>query len=620
MERKLAAILYADVAGYSRLVGADEEGTHRVLKARLAAISGAVVAHQGRVCHYAGDAVLAEFASITAALRCAIDLQRSFADSDDNVPQERRLRFRMGVNLGEVIVDGEDVYGNGVNVAARLESLAEPGGICISGRVLEQVEGRVDVGFASLGPQKVKNIEKAVNAYRVVLDPSEAGRISTAARPPGPTRRRAALAATIVAIVGLAGAAAWLMPWAPTPGPASTDSAARPLSDKPLIAVLPFANTSGDREQDYFAEAVTEDLAGALGRFAEFGVVASEALAGFNDTAATLQDIRSKLGVTYVVTGNVRRDDNAVRLVVKLIDAESGVQLWSERYRRPMGELFEVQDEIVRTIAGEAAVTLGRVESERVFGKALPDLEAYELYIRGRALVAHETRDENLQARELFRQAIAQDPRFALSYVGLAWTHYREMTRGWSQFMSRNLAETERLVRHALQLDPNLPEAYELLGWVMLLRGDYEQSEGALRKAISLNPNSLGTLQALGNTLTFLGDAEGAIRVMEKSVSLGARPSSRSLPVLGLAYVLTGDPKGAIRFLRTYGRDRLDHFYYATLAVAFAELGNAKEADEAAEQTLRAWPFFKVDEFVHQFRDPRDRQRIAEGLRKAGLN
>lgn len=619
MERKLAAILYADVAGYSRLVGADEDGTHCVLKTRLEAISEAVVANRGRVCHFAGDAVLAEFASITAALRCAVGLQHSFANLNESLPEGVNLRFRMGVNLGEVIVDGEEIYGNGVNVAARLEALAEPGGICISGRVFEQVEGKFEVGFAYIGPQNVKNIDRALNVYRVLLDPNDAGKVIGKARPVQWSWKRPAVAAAIFVVIASIGAVAWLGLSRPALEPAASDPGAVPLLDEPVVAVLPFANTSSDPEQDYFAEAITEDLAGALGRFPEFGVIASESLAGFDNPESTPRDIRRKLGVSYLITGSVRRDGDAVRLIVKLIDTKSGLQLWSERYHRPVGELWEVQDDIVRTVAGEAAVKLGRIESERVFSKAKPDLEAYDLYIRGLAMIARETREDNIRARALFRQAIEQDPRFALAYVGLARTHYREMTRGWSQFMSRNATEAERLVRHALHLEPSLHEGYELLGWVKLVRGDYEQAEVSLRKALSLNPYSLGTLQALGNVLTFLGDAEEAIRAMEKSVALGAQPSSRSVSVVGLAYVLSGDPKGAIHFLQTYARDRKDHFYYATLAVAYAELGDGVRAAEAARQTRRAWPFFKAEEFVRQFRDPSDQQRITDGLHKAGL-
>ena len=386
------------------------------------------------------------------------------------------------------------------------------------------------------------------------------------------------------------------------------------------IAVLPLHNASGDPQQNYFAEAITEDLTNALGRFAEIGVIASSAIAPFAQTPTTPTDLRRELGASYLLAGSVRREGEEVRLNIRLVDTGSGLQLWSNRYERPMRALFAMQDEIVRTVAGEVMVTLGRIERERVFAKATPDLEAYDLFIRGRAHVARETRQDNVAARQLFREAIDRDPDYALAYVGLAWTHYREATRGWSQFMSRNVNEAERLARQALQFDPALSEGYELLGWVSLLKGDYEQAEEVLRKAVDINPNNLGTLQALGNALTFLGDADHAVLSMEKAVSLGARPSSRSIPVLGLAYVLKGEPKKALRVLETYGRKQRDYFYYAVFAVAQAELGNMQEAHAAAEDARHAWPFFDVAEFAAQFQRREDQQRIAADLHRAGLD
>lgn len=617
MQRRLAAILHADVAGYSRLMAGDEEGTLARLKSRLDVLKEAIANHSGRICNTAGDAVLAEFPSVSAAVFSAVEVQRRIARLNEGLPNEQRLDLRIGINLGEVMAEDDgQVYGTGVNVAARLQALAEPGHITISGRAREQIDPALGISVASLGQHRVKNIPTPVNVFRIVAEGARPWR-PRASR--GPRRLSYwIVGAACVAVLGVSVAIVNRWTDLPRSVPRNAGEGMSEVRAATRLAILPFRNATGDRSQDYFAEAITEDLTAALGRFAEIGVIASEAMVGVDDRT-TPEEIHRKHGVAYLVSGSVRRDGEGVRLVVKLIDAKSGQQLWSERYDRPIAELFEVQDEIVRTVAGEAAVTLGRIETERVLGKAIPDLEAYDLYVRGRALIARETRDDNIEARALFRQAVRKDPRYALAHVGLAWTYYREMTRGWSQFATRNVDEAEQLVRHALELDPNLSEAYELLGWTELLRGDYELSEAALRKAINLNPNSLGALQALGNTLLFLGDAQGAIQAMEKSVSLGARSSSRSLSILGLAYVLSDDPKRAIQFLETHARGRRDHFYYATLAVAHSELGDEAEAASAAEQTLRAWPFFKVEEFVHQFRDQRDQQRLADGLRRAGL-
>lgn len=611
----MAAILHADVAGFSRLMADDEGGTLSCLKRGLGVIGDNIARNYGRLCNTAGDAVLAEFPSVSAAVTCAVDTQRQIAQMNEGLPEGRQLSLRIGINLGEVMADDDgQVYGTGVNVAARLQALSEPGGITISGRAREQVDGSIPVGFASMGRHRVKNIPTPVHVLRVV-----AGTPTPAAARAGRWRKaRLWILAAIIGLLVIGGLGFWLH-GQPNFLPGARDATPSIGAEQTRLAVLPFRNTSGDAQQDYFAEAITQNLTGAFGRFSEIGVIASEAIVASDDSPSTLQELRRKFGVGYLLTGSVHRDGETIRLVAKLIDTGSGLQIWSQHYDRPIGKLFEVQDEIVRAVAGEAMVSLGRAEQERVFGKAIPDLEAYDLFVQGRALVDRETRDANIEARRLFRAAIDRDPDFALAYVGLASTYFREATRGWSEFMSRNITAAEDLARRALQLDPELAEAYEMLGWVSLLRGNYEQSEVELRKAVMLNPNSLGTLQALGNALTFLGDADGAVRCMEKAVSLGARPSSRSLPVLGLAYVLQDRPEQAIRFLETYARGRRDHFYYATLAIAYSELGDLRKAEAAADDTRRAWPFFDGDEFARQFRNAGQRERIISALRKAGL-
>jgi adenylate cyclase len=613
----LAAILHADVAGFSRLMASDEQGTLSVLKSRLDILGQNIDDNSGRICNTAGDAVLAEFPSVSAAVRCAVEAQKQIAGLNLSLPEDRRLAVRIGINLGEVMAEDDgQVYGTGVNVAARLQALAEPGGIAISGRAREQVDGAIPVGFVSMGHHRVKNIPNPVHVFRIAAEgPRAATDGSGRRRGPRAYVMVAAIAGLLVVVGGLAFS---LHPW-----PGSLGSGGdRPVGvrvPETRLAVLPFRNASGDPDQDYVADAITEDLRSALGRFSEIGVIAGEALAGSDDARTTPNELRERFGVTYLLTGSIRRDDQTVRVTGNLVDTESGLQVWSQHYDRPLGELFDVEDEIVRSVAGEAMVTLNRVESERVLGKATSDLEAYDLYVRGRTLLARETRDDNIKARDLFRRAIERDPHYALAYIGLALTHWREASRGWSQFMSRNISETEELARHALQLEPNLPEGYEMLGWVSLSRGEYRQSEIELRKAVALNPNSLGTLQALGNTLTFLGDAEGAVQYMEKAVSLGARPSSRAAPVLALAYVLKNDPRKAMHFLETYTPQRRDDFFYATLAIVDAELDKTNEAEAAGKETLRAWPFFSAEEFARQFRDPDDQRRILHDLRTAGL-
>lgn len=615
MQRRLAAILHADVAGFSRLMADDEQRTLCALKSGLDLMGESIARHQGRICNTAGDAVLAEFSSVNAAIACAVETQKQLARQNEDTPEDQRLQLRIGINLGEVLAEDDgQVYGNGVNVAARLQSLAEPGTITVSGRAREQVDGTAPIQFVPMGRHRVKNIPKPVRVYRVISGtPSE-----TTLRGRRYKRSIIAVAAMIFGLAVIIGLGLWLRDPSIFPAISRNESLDVPAS-QPRLAVLPFRNASGDADEDYFADAVTENLRIELGRFAEIGVIAGEALDRPSDAQMTPKKLREALGATYLLAGAVRRDGETLRLTARLIDTEKGLQVWSQQYDRPITDLFGVQDEIVRSVAGEAMVSLGRKESDRVFGKSLPDLEAYDLFVRGRALVARETREDNIKARELFREAIQKDSGFALAYVGLASTYYREATRGWSQFVARNVSEAEHLARRASQLDPTLAEAYEMLGRVSLLRGNYEQAEAELRQSVSLNPNSLGALQALGNVLTFLGDVEQAVQSMKKAISLGASPSSRSLPILGLAYILQNKPEEAIRTLETYARDRRDHFYYATLAIAYSELGNSIQAAAAASETQRAWPYFNAEEFARQFRDSQQQQRILGDLRKAGL-
>lgn len=619
MQRRLAAILHADVASYSQLMAGDEEGTLNALKSRLEVLAEHIRGNGGRICNTAGDAILAEFCSVSSAIRCAADAQRQISDLNESVPKERRLAFRIGINLGEVIAEDDgQVYGTGVNVAARVEALAEPGGIAISGRAREQVDGSAAVRFVPMGEHRVKNIPKPVHIFRVVGREPDAGAKPLAFR--WTSSKTKAVAALIGLFVLAAGA---LAVWrdelsAPRWAAETQDEGFTTRGNR--IAVLPLHNASGDPQQTHFAEALTEDLMSALGSFAEIGVIARGAIAPYVQAAATPKDLRRELGATYLLAGSVRREGETVRLSIRLVDTGTELQLWSNLYERPIRQLFAAEDEIIRTVAGEVMVAVGRIEMERALAKATPDIEAYDLAARGRALVARETRQDNVAARQLFRKAIQRDAGYALAYVGLAWTHYREATRGWSEFMSQNIDQAEQLAWQALRLEPNLAEAYEVLGWVSLSRGNYEQAEEVLRKAVDLNPNDLGTLQALGNALTFLGDVDAAVLSMEKAVSLGARPSSRSIPVLALAYVLKDEPGKAIRVLDTYGRDRRDYFYFAAHAVAHTELGHVEEAHTAAKAARQAWPFFSVAEFADQFRRHEHRQRIADDLRRAGLN
>lgn len=432
--RRLAAIMHADVVGYSRLMGLDEAGTHARLIACRKVVQERIERHGGRLVGTAGDAVLAEFPSVVEALDAARETQQALEGRNAGLPEEHRLTLRIGLNLGEVIVDGDDIFGDGVNVAARLQALAEPGGIAVSGAVRDQCKSHPGVAFEDRGLQRLKNVAEPV---RVLAVRDLSSRVALAQ----PRRSRRWLVggaiAAALALLAVAAALYWTgvpsWPWAsppegdrqsmPAPGRAE-------LPGKPTIAVLPFADQGGDAENAYFADGVTEDIIGELGRFSSLFVLSWSAVAPYKETAVTPEELRRDLDVRYVVSGTIRRADNRLRVTVQLTDAVRGVLLWSERYDERLADVFAVQDQITRQVVGALAVHLSRVEQARVFAKPTASLGAYDLVLRGRELLQRIERDANFNARAMFEAALAIDPHYADAHVGLAFTNLADFKYG----------------------------------------------------------------------------------------------------------------------------------------------------------------------------------------------
>src|SRR5215468_10911993 len=416
VERKLAAILSADVEGYSRLMGDDEVATVRAITAYRAVIAAAVAGHGGRVVDAPGDNVLAEFASVVDAVQCAVDIQRELQSRNAELPASRRMRFRIGINLGDVIVEGERLYGDGVNIAARLESLAEGGGICLSGTAYDQIEGKLPFAFEFSGEQIVKNIARPVRVYRLPLDPGASGKTSAGRRPVN--RRWATRVAAMVATAALFGTGVWAgWRWL-TP----QESVGLPLPDKPSVAVLPFTNLSQDPTQEYFSDGVTEALITGLSKISGLFVIARNSVFTYKGKPANVRDVGRDLGVRYVLEGGVQRAGNRVRITAQLVDAKSGYQIWAERYDREVRDIFAVQDEVTQQIV--RFLEIGLTEAERVRFGVTPTgvLEAYDLVLRGDEERARTTRESNAEARRLFSRAIELDPKYAVASVGLGWT------------------------------------------------------------------------------------------------------------------------------------------------------------------------------------------------------
>jgi len=473
LPRKLAAILYADVAGYSALTGAHEDATHRTLRSYLDLIADGVQRHHGRVVHYAGDAVLAAFGAVVDALAAAHTLQCEIETLNASLPVQHRVRFRMGVNLGDVIEDRGDIYGDGVNVAARLESLADIGGICISQSVRTAVGNKLPLEYESMGEQKLKNIADPVPAYRVCMQPS----------------------------------------------PASPDSAP-PARSRPAIAVLPFDNMSGDPEQDYFADGLTEDIITALAKNRWLLVIARNSVFAYKGQPVDIRRVASELGAQYVVEGSVRKAGGRVRITAQLIDASTGNHVWAQRYDRQLEDIFAVQDEITATVAATIEPELGTIEQQRVQHKAPQSLDAWDCYHLGLSHLYRFNKAGNATAQDLLRKAIALDPGFGAAYARLAYCIIVEMVYFDAEPTPRMLDEALELARTAVALDDRDAVAHFALGRVRLARCEYDSSVDELQTSIELNPSLAQAHCGLGDALAYAGGGAESIRHFEEAIRL----------------------------------------------------------------------------------------------------
>ncbi len=548
--RKLAAILSADVKGYSRLMGEDEIATIRTLTAYRAVMATLIQRHRGRVVDSPGDNLLAEFASVLDAVQCAVEIQQELKLRNADLPAPRKMEFRIGINLGDVIVEGERIYGEGVNIAARLEGLAEAGGICISGTVYDQIENKLALGYKYLGKQVVKNIARPVQVYRVYMEPRA------------------------------------------TPLKASREAEGQPqpvqkgmeLPDKPSIAVLPFANLSGDPEQEYFSDGMTEDLITDLSKLSGLFVISRNSVFLYKGKAVKPEQIGKELGVRYVLEGSVRKAGSRVRITAQLVDATTSYHLWADRYDRDLQDIFAVQDEVTRKIVAALQVKLTEGEQQRMGHTPTNNLEAYEYFLRGLEFHAHRTQEANGQARQMFERAIALDPNFAAAYAWLGRTYVLDWFHRWSQdpqVLERALA----LAGQAIALNESLPGAYQTLGYIYMAKKQYDQAVVEAEKAVALDPNDADAVLTLGEVLSCVGRSQEAMEFVEKAMRLNPHYPASYVFALGQVYYLTGCYEEAITALqRVLARNpdhRAAHFF---LAIIYAELGRQEEARAQLKQ------------------------------------
>ncbi len=621
-KRRLAAILHADVVGFSRLMGEDEVGTHARLIAARAVFETAIDGHGGRVVGTAGDATLAEFASVGEALAAALEFQARLAETNADLPEARRLAFRIGINLGEVIVDGEDIFGDGVNVAARIEGLAEPGGIAVSGAVADQLRQYRGVVFADLGWQRLKNVPAPVRVY-AVRPAIGAGRAPAVRRwRSRPRQFRRWLGAALVGLVVLGGLAAHqLGAFRSTPAGSEAPVAARLATGKPTIAVLPFREPGGTADSVYFADGVTEDVISELGRFSGLLVLSWSAVAPYRDAAAPLDELSRELGVRYVVSGTIRRSGEALRVSVQLTDAVPGVLLWSERYDVALADLFAVQDAITRQVVGEVAGSVTRLEQARVLERPTQDLGAYDLVLRGRALLRSVERQDNFSARALFEAALASDSGYADAHVGLATSEVNDVKYGWTEWPADSLERAKGHVEQAVASDPTNPHAHAVRAEVLRLEGDLEAARRASDRAIALNPNSALSQATRGGILVYAGMPEPAIDALELALRLDPHPDASWVVNLAMAYYLVGRHADVVALFDRFGGGfEEEPAQYLLLAAAHGQLGETAAATAALHRLRRVSPFFDAGVYAGNLAEPAHRQVLLEGLEKAGLD
>ena len=624
MDRRLAAILAADVVGYSRLMGEDEAGTLTALKAHRAEFFDPKIAeHQGRIVKLMGDGALMEFASVVDALECAVAIQRGMPGRNAEVPEDRQIVFRIGLNLGDIIIDGDDIYGNGVNVAARLEALAEPDGICISGRVLDQVEKNVEVGFAFLGPQTVKNIDRPVNAYKVLLDRADAGKIIGVPKAQaGQQWRWAAAFGTLALVFAAVAAVAWLRMGEPEMEPASVASMAFPLPEKPSIAVLPFNNFSGDPAQDYLADGLTEEIITTLSKVPNLFVIARSSTFAYKAKPVSVKQVAEDLGVRYVLEGSILRSGDRVRINAQLIDALEGHHIWAERYDREFDDIFALQDDVTQKIMVALQVELTEGEELRLLHARSASPEAFEYMQKSRAHFNRYTKEDNAIARRLATKATEISPDYPEAWTWIGWHHLTDYRFSWTTDRQESFKLAQEFAEKGYQLDPEVAVTNRLLGALNLMQGNFDEAIAYGRKALNLAPSDAQTVAGLGWVLSYAGHPEEAIPLLKRAMRLSPYYPAWMAATLGLAYMMTGDYSNAIAaHEELIKRQSLTQFAYARLAAIHAVQGDDQAARRYAAELLKVMPDFTISGWsqVLLYQDPKDRAWELNALRKAGL-
>ena len=623
-KRKLTAVFSADVAGYSRLMGEDESATVKTLETYKQVMFSLIKQHRGRVIDSPGDNLLAEFASVVDAVQCGVAIQKELQARNADLPENRKMQFRIGINLGDVIEEQDRIYGDGVNIAARLESCADPGGICVSKTAFDHIETKLPLGYEYLGEKEVKNIAKPVGAYRVLMEP----RVTVAgAKEKKPSvslwRRKGILAGAVAALIVIIGLAVWNFYWhAPRIEPASTEKMAFPLPDKPSIAVLAFTNMSGDPKDDLLGDGLAEGIINALAKSERILVIARNSTFTYKGKPVKVKQVAEEMGVRYVIEGSVQKEGERVRITVQLIDALTGHHLFSERYDRDLKSLLDLQDEITMKVLTAVQVKLTTGEMARITAKGTKNLDAFLKVFQAGEQQSTLNKERVQRSLQLYEEAIALDPEYAHAYSYLGASHMVLVAIGASESPGESLRRSLEPGKKAVALDESNSTAHANLAFTYLYLRDFEKAMEEAEKAVSLGPNSALAYWALGSVLGYTGRTQEAIPYWQKSLRLSPIPvSSQILVFLAAAYRDLGQYEEAEiaykKILHLYGPD--SSMAHLGLAVCYAYMGREDEARAEGAKLLRIDPKFSVERFMKNYPPGVRKDRLTEALLKAGL-
>jgi adenylate cyclase len=573
-----------------------------------------------------GDNVLAEFASVVDAVRCAAEIQKELKQRNVALPENRRMEFRIGVNLGDIIEDGGQILGDGVNIAARVQGLADGGGICISGTAYDHVENKLSLGYQYLGEQTVKNIAKPVRVYRVLMEPETAGKVSGERKAKPRQWQRVVIglgAAVIVVVAALAIWRLYLRPATPPVEVASRGKMAFPLPDKPSIAVLPFTNMSGDPKEDYFSDGLTEQIITSLSKFQRLFVIARNSTFVYKGKPVKVQKVAEDLGVQYVLEGSVQKSSDRVRITAQLIDAITGRHVWSEHYDRELKEIFALQDEITLKITQSMRVELTEGEQARHWVKwATDNLKSFEKNFQGVDFMRRMTKQDNDTARQLFEEAVALDPKFVWPYVNLGWTHFWDAIFGWSESPAKSLQRAFQLAQKAVAIEETIDLGHSLLASIYLVMRQHDKAVAEGERAVALNPNGATAYVALAGIAGCAGKWEESISYSKQAMRLSPFSESMDYWILGRSYFMTGQHDEAILTLKKAVQINVDFLPpHISLAACYSSLGRDTEAATEAKEVLRINPRFSIESYAKTlpYKNKADIEREVAALRKAGL-